>query len=57
MDGVCKRCVIDNSSVIFACGSGSEAKMAPEMKAFARHYGFSFLAHRVRHPDRKAAES
>ena len=54
MDGVCKRCVIDNSSVILACGSGSDAEMAPEMEAFARHYGFSFLAHRVRHPDRKA---
>jgi len=54
MDGVCKRCVIDNSSVILASGSGSDAEMAPEMEAFARHYGFSFLAHRVRHPDRKA---
>ena len=54
MDGVCKRCVIDNSSVVVARGSGRDAEMAPEMEAFARHYGFTFLAHRVRHPDRKA---
>ena len=54
MDGACSRCVIDNSSVVVARGSGREAEMAPEMEAFARHYGFTFLAHRVRHPDRKA---
>jgi hypothetical protein len=54
MDGVCTRCVIDNSSVVVASGNGSDAEMAPEMEAFARHYGFTFLAHRLRHPDRKA---
>lgn len=54
MDGVCKRCVIDNSSVVVARGSGRDAEMAPEMEAFSRHYGFTFLAHRIRHPDRKA---
>ena len=54
MDGTCGRCVIDNSSVIVARGSGPDAEMAPEMEAFARHYGFTFIAHRVRHPDRKA---
>lgn len=54
MDGACSRCVIDNTSVVVAHGSGREAEMAPEMEAFARHYGVTFLAHRVRHPDRKA---
>lgn len=54
MDGVCPRCVIDNTSVMVATGAGAEAIMAPEMAAFARTLGFSFLAHRVGHPDRKA---
>jgi transposase len=54
MDGVCPRCVIDNTSVMVATGAGAEAIMAPEMAAFARTLGFSVLAHRVGHPDRKA---
>jgi transposase len=53
MDGTAQRCVIDNSSVILAGGSGAEALIAPEMAAFARALGFYFLAHRVNHPDRK----
>ena len=53
MDGSAQRCVIDNSSVILAGGSGAEALIAPEMQAFARALGFHFLAHRVNHPDRK----
>jgi transposase len=53
MDGACARCVIDNSSVILAGGAGEEAIIAPEMHAFARTLGFSFMAHRVGDPDRK----
>lgn len=53
MDGSAQRCVIDNSSVILAGGSGAEALIAPEMQAFARALGFYFMAHRVNHPDRK----
>jgi transposase len=53
MDGVCPTCVIDNTSVMVASGAGPEAIIAPEMAAFARALGFSFLAHRVGHPDRK----
>ena len=53
MDGTCRRCVIDNTHVVLASGSGSEAVIAPEMAAFARTLGFGFVAHRVGHPDRK----
>jgi len=53
MDGVCPVCVIDNTSVLLAAGSGADAVIAPEMAAFARTLGFQFRAHRVGHPDRK----
>jgi transposase len=54
MGGSCPVCVIDNSSVILAAGSGADAVVAPEMVAFARTLGFRFKAHRVGNPDRKA---
>jgi len=54
MDGAAQVCIIDNSSVILAAGSGADAIVAPEMAAFARTLGFEFRAHRVNHPDRKA---
>lgn len=53
MDGGCAVCVIDNTSVILAAGSGADAVMAPEMAAFAATLGFRFQAHRVGHADRK----
>ena len=53
MDGVCPVCVIDNTSVLLAAGTGADAVIAPEMAAFARTLGFQFRAHRVGHPDRK----
>lgn len=53
MDGVCRRCVIDNTSVVLAGGAGADALIAPEMAAFARGLGFEFMAHRVGDPDRK----
>ena len=53
MDGTCPLCVIDNTSVIVANGSGADAVIAPEMVAFARTLGFRFLAHEVGHADRK----
>ncbi len=53
MGGSCKRCVIDNTSVAVIAGSGETAVIAPEMEAFARHYGFTFSAHALRHADRK----
>jgi len=53
MDGACRRCVIDNTSVMVAAGAGDDAVIAPEMHAFARTLGFDFRAHRINHPDRK----
>jgi transposase len=53
MDGTAPVCIIDNSSVILAAGSGADAIVAPEMAAFARTLGFEFRAHRLHHPDRK----
>jgi transposase len=53
MQGTCPRCVIDNTSVILAGGSGKNAIVAPEMAAFARTLGFEFMAHEVNDPDRK----
>lgn len=53
MQGSCQRCVIDNTSVILAAGSGADAVIAPEMLAFSRFFGFEFMAHRIGHADRK----
>lgn len=53
MQGACPLCLIDNTSVMLACGAGENAVIAPEMAAFARTLGFEFRAHRVGHPDRK----
>lgn len=53
MTGSCQRCIIDNTSVILAAGSGPDAVISPEMMTFERFYGFKFKAHRIRHSDRK----
>ncbi len=54
MGGACRRCVIDNTSVILAGGSGSTAVIAPEMAMLLRCFGSEFMAHAVGHPNRKA---
>lgn len=53
MGGAAGRCLIDNSSVILAGGSGPDAVPAPEMEVFSRIYGFEFQAHAVGEPKRK----
>lgn len=52
-DGAARRCVIDNTSVILAGGSGANALIAPEMETFGELFGFAFLAHAIGHSDRK----
>jgi transposase len=52
-DGAARRCVIDNTSVILAGGSGANARIAPEMEAFGELFGFEFMAHAINHCDRK----
>jgi transposase len=54
MQGACQRCVIDNTSVILAGGSGSNALIAPEMVMFLQFFGSHFIAHAIGHSDRKA---
>ncbi len=54
MGGGCKRCIIDNTSVIVAHGSGPGAIIAPEMEAFGKIFGTTFTPHHIGHADRKA---
>lgn len=53
-DGVPSICVIDNTSVLVAAGSGPDALIAPEMEAFAAIYGMRFVPHAIGHADRSA---
>lgn len=53
MQGTCKRCTIDNTSVLLAGGSGPDAQIAPEMEAFGACFGVTFIPHAVGHSDRK----
>jgi transposase len=50
--GVCRQCVIDNASIVIACGAGPDAQVAPEMEAFEKRFGFKFYAHALGHADR-----
>lgn len=52
--GAAKRCMIDNTSVIIASGTGRNAKPAPEMKAFGDRFGFEFEAHEKGDANRSA---
>jgi len=54
MKGCCKRCIIDNTSVILHYGSGADAIICVQMERFGRMYGFEFQAHAINHPNRKA---
>ena len=50
----CDRCMLDNSSVIIAHGTGPDAVPAPEMAAFADRFDFKFIAHEVGDANRSA---
>jgi transposase len=52
--GACERCMIDNTHVVVLHGSGRAMVPVPEMEAFGRRLGFSFIAHAIGDPDRKA---
>ena len=43
--GAAEQCMIDNSSVIIAHGTGKDAVPAPEMAALAARFDFRFVAH------------
>ena len=53
-DAVPAICVIDNTSVIVAAGSGPDAVIAPEMEAFGAIYAMRFVPHAIGHADRSA---
>lgn len=50
--GTCRCCVIDNSSIVIACGAGETAQVAPEIEAFEKRFNFEFMAHEVGHANR-----
>jgi transposase len=47
LGGAAGRCMVDNSSVVIARGSGKNATIAPEMEAFGQRFGFAFVAHEL----------
>ena len=52
--GAAGKCMVDNSHVIVAAGTGPSMIPAPEMAAFAERFGFAFKAHRVGDANRSA---
>lgn len=52
--GAAKRCMVDNTSVIVARGSGQGAVFAPEMVALSDRFGFDFAAHAIGDANRSA---
>jgi transposase len=53
MGGACRVCLIDNTHVVVAAGTGAGMVSAPEMEAFAERLGFVFRAHAVGDANRK----
>jgi transposase len=54
MDGSAARCMVDNTNVVVASGSGAQALIAPEMVAFGQIFGFEFVAHAIGDANRSA---
>jgi transposase len=53
-NGSAATCMVDNSHIVVAAGSGADMIPAPEMVAFAERYGFSFKAHEKGDANRSA---
>lgn len=51
-----KRCVIDNTSVVVLRGTGENAVFHDDMNAFARRFGFEWVAHPLKKPNWKAGK-
>jgi hypothetical protein len=54
LDGAAGDCMVDNTNVVVAYGTGKNAVMAPEMVAFGERFGFTFIAHELGDANRKA---
>ena len=52
--GMANRCMVDNSNLVVAHGTGPDAVMVPEMVAFGERYGFRFEAHEKGDANRSA---
>lgn len=52
--GVCKVCMVDNTSVIVLRGTGADMVPAAEMAGFAERRGFAFVAHEKGDANRSA---
>jgi hypothetical protein len=53
-NGCAAVCMVDNTHVIVASGSGADMIPAPEMVAFGERYGFAFKAHEKGDANRSA---
>jgi hypothetical protein len=53
-DGSARRCLVDNTNVVVAAGSGPQAEIAAEMATFAQIFGFEFRAHAIGDANRSA---
>ncbi len=54
IEGVCHRCMIDNTHVVVLRGTGKEMVPVPEMEAFSERLGFRFVAHEKGDANRSA---
>ena len=52
--GACATCMIDNTHVVVASGTGAQMVPAPEMAAFAERFRFAFRAHEKGDANRSA---
>ena len=52
--GAAATCMIDNTHVVVASGTGARMVPAPEMAAFAERFGFAFRAHEKGDANRSA---
>lgn len=52
--GAAEQCMVDNTNVIVAYGTGKDMVPAPEMAAFAKRFGFRFVAHEKGDANRSA---
>lgn len=52
--GAAATCMVDNSNVVVAAGTGAAMIPAPEMAAFAERFGFTFVAHEKGDANRSA---
>jgi transposase len=46
-NGSADNCILDNSTVILAYGTGANAVISAEMQSFENHFGFKFIAHEL----------